>query len=422
MKKYIPRIADKLLIEALETSGAVLIEGAKWCGKTSTGLHCSCSHIYMQDPDKRQNYLNILASKPSLLLKGEAPRLIDEWQTAPVLWDAVRHAVDMRSGVGHFILTGSAVPQSEEDILHTGTGRISRFTMRPMSLYESNESNGSVSLKSLFNSNDTVEGISDMTIENLATIIVRGGWPAAVAQNYRRYDKVVRDYVEAVIHSDINRADGVVKDSQKVEKLLKSIARNTATEVKLSTIAKDIVQFDDEKISYPTIVSYIKALERIYVLENLSAWSPIIRSKTPLRSMPKYHFVDPSIATAVLGINQEKLLTDFNTFGYLFESLCIRDLRVYADAIDGKVFHYRDKSNLECDAIVVLRDGRWGAIEVKMGAGNFEEASTNLLKFVQRIDQDKMNKPSFLMILSATNYAYTRKDGIHVVPISCLKD
>lgn len=421
MKKYILRIADTLIERALKSAGAVLIEGPKWCGKTSTARQLSRSYVYMQDPDQRVNYMKIADTKPSLLLRGETPRLIDEWQIAPVLWDSVRHEVDMRGEVGQFILTGSAVPIMDESISHTGTGRISRVRMRTMSLLESGESNGDISLMDLFDSSKSVEALSTLSIEALATCLVRGGWPASVMMRDSMYEKRVQDYVDAIVNIDISRVDGIEKNPQKVAVLMKSLARNISTEASIETLRRDMACNENDTISMPTVMSYINALQRIFVIEDLEAWNPSIRSKTPLRTSSKRHFIDPSIACAALGINSDKLLSDFNTFGYLFESLCIRDLRIYADYLDGKIYHYRDKSNLECDAIIVLRDGRWGAIEIKMGAKEFDAAAENLIRLKERVNTDKMPEPSFMMILSATDIGYTREDGIHIVPIGCLK-
>jgi len=421
VRKYIPRIADTLIERALKYSGAVLVEGPKWCGKTSTARHLSRSFLYMQDPDQRSNYMKIAENKPSLLLRGETPRLIDEWQIAPVLWDSVRHEVDMRGTFGQFILTGSAVPIIDDQISHTGTGRFSRIKMRTMSLFETSESNGAVSLSDLFDKSMEIEAITNLDIEALAKIIVRGGWPATVSNDYEDYSKPVQDYLDSIINIDISRVDGIEKNPQKVASLIKSLSRNISTEASVETLRRDMEGNEQDSVSQPTVLSYLNSLQRIFVIEDLEAWNPSIRSKTPLRSSPKRHFIDPSIACASLGINEARLLLDFNTFGYLFESMCIRDLRVYADYLNGKVYHYRDKSNLECDAIVVLRDGRWGAIEIKMGPNEFESAAENLLKLKARVDSDKMNSPSFLMILTATGMGYTRGDGIHVVPIGCLK-
>jgi hypothetical protein len=422
MKKYYPRIADKLLDEALESAGAVLIEGPKWCGKTWTAVNKSKSILYMQDPDTRESNILAASIKPSLLLKGETPRLIDEWQVAPVLWDSVRHEVDMRGEEGQFILTGSATPIFDEQISHTGTGRISRIKMRPMSLFESNESSGEISLKALFKQDNNVGSISNLEIEEIAKSIVRGGWPASVASKSESSFKRARDYVDSIVQFDASRVDGIEKNPNKMFALLRSLSRNISTEANYSVLLKDMEGGEKESISRPTIQSYLNVLQRLFVVEDLEAWNPSIRSATPLRVSPKRQFVDPSIATATLGINHERLLVDFNTFGYLFESLCIRDLRIYAEALGGKVYHYRDKSGLECDAVVVLRDGRWGAVEINLGSAEFDKAAKNLKIFSQVIDTEKMNEPSFLMILTGTKLGYKRDDGVLVVPIGCLKD
>jgi len=420
-QKYLPRIVDKVLNTALEASGAVLIEGPKWCGKTRTAEEKAASALYMQDPDHTASYLQAADIKPSLLLQGDTPRLIDEWQMAPVLWDAIRFAVDQRGKTGQFILTGSAVPK-DNIIQHTGTGRISRMIMRPMSLFESLESNGKVSLKSLFDDTAIIEnGYSSLTIEKLTFALIRGGWPASVGQNESTALKQVYDYVDAVINIDVSRVDGIEKSPARLRALMRSLARNVSTTASITTIHRDIAA-DEDTISEKTISSYINALRRIFVIEDLPAWNPAMRSKTALRVAPKRHFVDPSIAVAVLRANSKSLLQDFNTFGLLFESLCIRDLRVYAQAIDGEVFHYRDKSGLEADAIVHLKDGRWGAVEVKMGAKEIEKAAENLKILREKINLDKMKEPSFLMVLTATELGYQRDDGVYIVPIGCLRD
>ncbi len=422
MKKYYPRIADKLLNNALESAGAVLIEGAKWCGKTRTAMEKSKSILYMQDPDARESNIKAASVKPSLLLKGETPRLIDEWQVAPVLWDSVRHEVDLRGEEGQFILTGSATPILDDQISHTGTGRISRIKMRPMSLFESKESTGEVSLKALFERDNNINTISTFEIEEIAKAIVRGGWPASVVSKYELSFKRAQDYVDSIVQFDVSRVDGVEKNPNKMFALLRSLSRNISTEANYSVLIKDMEGGENESISRPTIQSYLNVLQRLFVVEDLEAWNPSIRSTTPLRTSPRRHFVDPSIATASLGINHERLLGDFNTFGFLFESLCIRDLRIYTEALGGKVYHYRDKNGLECDAVIVLRDGRWGAVEIKMGSDEFDKASKNLKSFSEIINIDKMNKPSFLMILTGTKLGYKREDGVMVVPVGCLKD
>ena len=416
-RKYLSRIADKVLGEALEASGAVLIEGPKWCGKTRTAEKHAKSVLFMQDPDRTGSYLKAADTKPSLLLKGDTPRLIDEWQMAPVLWDAVRFAVDQRGKSAQFILTGSAVPPDNPS-RHTGTGRISRMQMRPMSLFESLESNGAVSLKALFDGTADGDCVSDLSIEGLAYVLSRGGWPASVGEKESVALRRVYDYADAVINIDVSRADGVEKSPARVRALMRSLARNVSTTANLTTIRNDIAA-DEETITDKTIASYLNALRRIFVIEDLPAWNPAMRSKTAIRTSSKRHFTDPSIAAAVLRATPDNLLQDFNTFGLLFESLCVRDLRVYAQAMDGEVFHYRDKSGLEADAIVHLKDGRWGAAEVKMGAKEIETAAQNLKTLQNKINADKMREPSFLMVLTATELGYRRDDGVYVVPVGC---
>lgn len=420
--KYLKRIADRVLQERLAASGAVLIEGPKWCGKTRTALENSKSHLFMQDPDKAISYLKAADTKPSLLLKGDTPRLLDEWQTAPVLWDAVRFMVDQRGKSGQFILTGSAVPK-DNVVQHTGTGRISRLLMRPMSLYESMESNGSVSLKALFDGETEIDNFSTLTIEQIAFAIVRGGWPASIGESEKIALRHAIDYVEAIINADVSRVDGIEKNPVRVRALLRSLSRNISTLATIRTIHDDIAMGDaDESISEKTISQYLGALDRIFVTENLPAWNPALRSKTAIRTSPKRQFVDPSIAAAVLRLTPSRLLEDFNYFGFLFESLCDRDLRIYAEAIDGQVFHYRDGSGLEADAVIALNDGRWAAVEVKLGSKEIEDAAVHLLELKNKVNTEKMREPSFLMILTGTEIAYRREDGVYVVPLGCLKE
>ena len=416
---YLPRICDKLLVSELESSGAVLIEGAKWCGKTSTAQKSSRSAVFLQDPDKTASYLAAADTKPSLLLNGETPRLVDEWQMAPVLWDAVRFEVDKRNKLGQFILTGSAVP-SDNVVAHTGTGRISRLLMRPMSLFESKDSNGSVSLKDLFEGKEDIAASSNLTIEKIAYLICRGGWPAAVSQKETIALKMAANYVESVINMDVQRVDGVEKNPERVRKLLRSLARNISTMASGQTIMADM-KSDDAGISEKTLTGYLNALRRIFVVEDSPAWMPSLRSKTAIRTSPKRNFVDPSIATAVMRTNSEGLLDDFETFGFMFESLCTRDMRIYSQANDGAIFHYRDKNNLESDMIASLRDGRWAPIEVKLGNRQIDEAAKNLLSLKSKIDTKKMGAPSFLMVITGGEFAYRRDDGVFVVPIGCLK-
>ena len=417
---YLPRICDSELQDALTVMGAVLIEGAKWCGKTSTAAAVAQSTLYMQDPDNSRSYQELAETKPSLLLQGENPRLIDEWQVSPVLWDAVRFEVDKRNLPGQFILTGSAVP-TDNATAHTGTGRFSRILMRPMSLYESKESNGTVSLADLFDGKHDIEGISNLSIEQIAFAVCRGGFPATIDKPDKTALRMSVDYVEAIINQDISRIDGVEKNPNRVRLLLRSLARNIATTASMQTLLDD-VESTETTISDKTFAVYHNALRRIFVVEDMPAWSPSLRSKTAIRTSPKRHFVDPSIATAVMRTNPEAVLHDFEYFGFLFEALCARDVRIYSQWNDGEVFHYRDKSGLEADMIVQLRDGRWGAIEVKLGNKQIEDAAENLLKLKEKINTDKMREPSFLLILTGGQFAFRRKDGVLVVPVGCLKN
>lgn len=419
-KKYLSRISDQMLHLKLETSGAVLVEGAKWCGKTTTAHQTSKSAIYLQDPDNAASYRAMADTKPSLLLKGDKPRLLDEWQTVPVLWDAVRFDVDRSSEVGQYILTGSAVPLDNQTE-HTGTGRISRMVMRPMSLFESLESNGTISLAFLFAGNIDVESMSNLTIEKIAYAICRGGWPSSISMKSAAALQVATNYVESVINMDVSRVDGVEKNPERVRLLLRSLARNIATLTTQQTILADI-EATDMTLSDKTLAMYLNALRRIFVVEDVPAWQPSLRSKTAIRSASKRCFVDPSIATAVLRANPDSILEDFELFGFLFEALCIRDMRIYADANDGDLFHYRDQSGLESDMIVRLRNGKWGAVEVKLGNKQIEDAAKNLIALKSKINSEKMGEPSFLMILTGGEYAYRRGDGVLVVPIGCMRE
>lgn len=415
---YMPRVSDNLLSKLLESSGAVLVEGAKWCGKTQSSLQFAKSAIYMQDPDEGRAFMLLADSKPSLLLEGNTPRLIDEWQMAPVLWDAVRYAVDKRGSVGQFILTGSVTPETKT--MHTGTGRIARMIMRPMSLFESNESNGSVSIKELFDGKVDVAALSTLTIDKIAIALCRGGWPSAVKMK-KNSAQVAINYVESIINIDISTADGVERSREKVRLLLQSLARNISTMATDRTIMDDIGA-NNSSITDKTLNSYLNVLQKLYVVEDVKAWQPSLRSKTAIRTASKRQFVDPSIASAVLRVDSEGLLKDFETFGLLFESLCTRDLRVYAQASDGDIFHYRDKTELESDLIIKLHDGRWAAVEVKLGSSYVDEAAKNLIKLKEKIDESKMRKPSFLMVITGGQAAYKRDDGVLVIPIGCLKD
>lgn len=421
MKKYLARIADDILLEKLEAKGAVLIEGPKWCGKTTTAAQIARSSIYLQDPSKKSQYLKMAELEPHMLLDGDTPRLIDEWQLAPQLWDAVRFEIDKRDAFNQFILTGSTVPSADMSTSHSGTGRISRMVMRPMTLFESGESNGSISLGDLFNEQTNIAVKSEIDIRRLAYLICRGGWPKAVGQSEKIALRQAFDYYDAVVESDISAVDGVNRNPQRVQLLMRSFSRFIATDAKISNIRLDMVSNDLDSLNDGTIFSYINALKKIFVIEDLPAWSPNLRSKTAIRTSDTRHFVDPSIAVASLGVGPGDLLNDFNTMGLLFESMCIRDLRVFSEALDGKVYHYRDKAGLECDAVVHLRNGAYALIEVKLGGGDIEYAAKNLLQLKNKIDTDRMKEPSFLMILTGTEFGYRRDDGIYVVPLGCLK-
>ena len=424
---YMPRVADKLLQIELQSAGAVLVEGAKWCGKTRTAEVAARSIVYMQDQDEADNYLQMAETMPSLLLVGDEPHLIDEWQVAPNLWDAVRFEVDRRGGMGHFILTGSAVPTDPDDDSnpklkrrHTGTGRIARLRMRPMSLWESGDSNGKVSLKDLFDGKEIPPATSELSIPDIARLVCRGGWPEAVFLADGPARRIARNYVRAIVEEDIHRVDGIERNPDRVLQLLKSLSRNISSIATQQTIIDDMCA-NDMSASDKTVADYLNALKKIFVVEDTPAWAPAMRSKTALRSAAKRQFSDPSIAAAALGADPERLLKDIVTLGFLFESMCCRDLRVYSQPMDAKVCHFRDRYGLEMDLVVSLPDGRWGGVEVKLGGGHIEEAASNLLKIAGRVDELRTGKPSFLMVLTGTKFAFRRPDGVHVVPLGCLK-
>lgn len=424
MKKYRKRIADDLLKRKLEGKGAVLIEGPKWCGKTTTAEQLASSVLYMDDPEKKEQNIAMAELNPKRLLKGATPRLIDEWQLAPKLWDAIRFEVDHRGELGQFVLTGSAVPADTKEITHSGTGRFTWLTMRPMSVYESGESTGEVSLKELFDGNAEIEGESKLGIDRLAFIVCRGGWPQAMSMRDEIALEQAIDYYDAVVRSDINRADNVQKNPERVRRLMRSYARNQGGQVPNTVIAQDIAANDETPISEETVAAYVNALRKIFVVEDMPAWNPNLRSKTAIRSADTRYYIDPSIAAAALGIGPNDLLNDLKTFGILFETLCVRDLRVFADALNGGVYHYRDKDGHECDAVIHLRNGKYGLIEIKLGGDKLIEEGVKSLKALEsKIDTEKMNEPSFLMVLTGTgDYAYRRRDGVYVVPIGCLKN
>ncbi len=423
MKEYMTRVSDKVLLDHLESKGAVLVEGAKWCGKTTSAKHIAKSVIEMDRPDKTLQYQEMARLKPSALLEGDVPHLIDEWQLAPTLWNAVRYEVDQRDDFGQFILTGSSVPPELDKSTHTGTGRIVRMKMRPMSLYESRDSNGQVSLGAMFEGSD-ISGSDDHDINDISFYICRGGWPKAIGKSEKVSLKQARDYFDAVVNDDISRVDGVKRDPERTKRLMRSYARNVSTQASLETIRDDLILNDTDTFDKETVYSYLNALKKLFVIEDSLAWNPNLRSKTAIRTTDTRYFVDPSIATASLGIGPKDLVNDLKLMGLIFENLCIRDLRIYADALDGDVYHYRDKTGLECDAVVHLRNGEYGLIEIKLGGDDLiNEGAHNLITLSEKIDTDKMHKPAFMMVLCGiAPFAYKREDGVFVVPISCLKD
>lgn len=430
MSEYLHRIIDSELELRLEASGATLIIGPKWCGKTTTAEQQAKSVLKMQDPDMRESYLATASTKPSLLLKGENPRLIDEWQEAPVLWDAVRTAVDNRGEDGLFILTGST-SVDEKKIHHTGTGRISRLKMYPMSLFESMESNGKISLKDLFDNPDfDIDGItSDMKVEDLIFAACRGGWPSTLRKKSDAAKLfVAKDYLRNVCESDISTVDGTSRNPTLTEAILKSYSRNISTLAKKSNIFKDI-NAKTETLSQGTLDSYLTALERLFVIEDIEAWCPSIRSASAIRSGYKREFIDPSIAVASLGLTPAYLEMDLKTFGFIFECMSIRDLKVYSQAIGGKVSYYHDRYGLEADAVLHIEDGRYALIEFKLGSKEIEEGACHLLKIQELVreynkteNQVPLREPDLLIVITGGNMAYTRDDGVKIIPLACLKD
>ena len=425
--KYIPRVVDSSLKEALDRASAVLVRGPKWCGKTSTCQQVAKSALMMRDPDSYASNLEAAQIKPSILLRGQKPRLIDEWQVAPILWDAVINEVDKNEGqCGQFLLTGSATPVNLRDKLspkHTGTGRIVRINMDPMTLFETGVSSSEISIEGLFSDKEITamdaSGASDVTVENYAELICSGGWPAPIANNQKNAS-VASDYVDAICESDMTEASDTTLDPERAHALLRSIGRNSAQEASNKTLLAD-VQEVGVGMSEPTLRVYLNALRRLFVLEEVRAWAPTLRSKTPLRSASVLHFCDPSIAAAALQTAPDGLLSDMETFGFLFESLCVRDLRVYMRRLGGDVFHYRDKNGLEVDVILRLKNGAWAGVEVKLGGQkNIDIAAEHLLKLANKVDANRTGSPKFLMVLTGGQYAYSRPDGVLVVPLGCL--
>lgn len=424
MKEYKERIIDKKIVKKLKGKGAVLIEGPKWCGKTTSSEQIAKSILYMADPSEKKQNLVLADINPKLLLEGKVPRLIDEWQIAPKLWDAVRFEVDHRNKEGQFILTGSSTPVNMDEVFHSGTGRFSFITMRPMSLYESGESSGEVSLKSLFENKDNISGINKLNLQDIAFLSCRGGWPRATLMEKDIALEQAFDYYDGIIRSDISKIDNINKNPERVKNLMKSYARNQGTQASNELIRLDMISNDMSSLDTDTVYSYINALKKLFVIEEAPAWNPNLRSKTAIRTSSTRYFIDPSIATASLGLGPNDLINDIKTFGFIFETLCIRDLRVYADSLDGTVYHYRDATDLECDAVIHLRNGKYGLVEIKLGGDTLISEGVKTLKTLEnKINTTKMKKPSFKMILVATDkYAYQREDGIYIVPIGCLKD
>lgn len=421
---YKTRIADKILKRKLAGKGAVLIEGAKWCGKTTTAEQIAQSVLYMSETGKMEQNKQLALLNPKLLLQGKFPRLIDEWQIAPQLWDSIRFEADHGSTLGMFILTGSSVPADMSKVVHSGTGRFGWLRMRPMSLWESQESTGEVSLGALFDVPEQIGALCQLELEHIAYYACRGGWPLAVGMEGDIALDQAFDYIQAVEKRDISAVDGKERDPAKVHRLLRSYARNQGSQASYGTIRADIDANESEKISEDTIASYINALKEIFVIEDSEAWNPNLRSKTAIRTSDTHYFTDPSIATAALGLGPNDLINDLNTFGLVFETLCVRDLRVYAEALNGQICHFRDKTGLECDAVVHLRDGRYGLVEIKLGGDvHIEEGAKTLNTLAGKIDTQRMKAPSFKMVLTAVGpYAYRREDGVYVVPVGCLKD
>ena len=424
MEPYKFRIADRLLQYRLEEVGAVLVEGTKWCGKTTTSEQAAKSVLYMADPEMKAQYQDLANTQVKALLSGDTPHLIDEWQLAPQLWDAIRFEVDHRRAEGQFILTGSSVPPSTGKITHTGTGRFAWLKMRPMSLYESGDSTGEVSLEALFEAGSPVEGRNALDLKRMAFLTCRGGWPASLGKSERVALRTAYNYYDAVVQSDISRVDDVERNPLWADVLMRSYARLQGSQASAKVILDDMrASLSSESLSVQTVENYLAALRKMFVVEDMSAWSPNLRSKTAIRTSDTRYFVDPAIAVAAMRVGPQDLMNDLKTFGFLFETLCVRDLRVYAEAIDGHVFHYRDKTELECDAVIHLRNGKYGLAEIKLGGDEAIATAVKTLNSLERkINTDQMMKPAFKAVITAVGqFAYRRSDGICIIPIGCLK-
>ena len=422
MKKYYPRIIDNLLKKKLRTSGAVLLKGPKWCGKSTSASQIANSIIYMQDPSTREQNIALAKAWPKKFLDREAPLLIDEWQTIPFIWDAIRFEIDQRSSFGQFILTGSSSPLETTDIIHSGLGRISTLAMRPMSLYESQDSGGEYSIKDLFDGVYPSGAISKLDVLDYAYLACRGGFPSVLELGKEDSLEIAKNYFDSLINQDFMLNAKQERNTRKFRLTLRSYARNIGTSCPMATILKD-VNGENSPISDTTVSSYLKYLNDIFVIDELSAWSPSLRSKTAIRTSPKRYFADPSIAAAALDVSPDDLINDFKTFGFVFEAMAIRDLKIYAEVNGAHLFHYRDKNDFEVDAIIHFGNGKWAAIEIKLYDDDaIEKSCKNLIKFKDNVNNQKMGEPTFLMVLTGTKNAYRREDGVFVVPIGCLKN
>lgn len=424
MAKYKQRIADRILERKVLGKGAVLIEGPKWCGKTTTAKQLAKSVLDLGDSAILKQSSGLIEISPKTLLDGDTPRLIDEWQALPPIWDSIRSEVDRRGEPSQFILTGSSVLPEADETVHSGTGRFATIKMRPMSLYESGESTGTVSLKDLFEGKSIEVQQNDLNVEDIAFLTCRGGWPwATIISKNVALDQAF-DYVDSVIQRDIQRVDKVKRSAERAKLLLRSYARNISQQVSYGTIRKDMLSNDASTLDEDTVADYIKALKKLFVIEDLAAWNPNIRSKAAIRTSDTRHFVDPSIGTAILGLGPKDLINDLKSFGFFFEDMVVRDLRVYAEALDGGLYHYRDSSGLECDTVLHRRNGSYALMEVKLGGEqNIEDGAKSMLSLAKNIDTDKMPAPSFMaVIVGVGQYAYQRRDGVYVIPVGCLKD
>lgn len=422
-KKYFPRLIDTKVIKYLQAFGAVCIEGPKWCGKTMTSLHHSKSSFFVGSPAGNFSNRTLALMDPSLILEGNTPRLIDEWQEVPSIWDAVRHEVDLRGGKGHFILTGSSTP-NEEGIFHSGAGRIATLRMRPMSLFEMGHSSGSISLKEIFSGEAKAIFTGDVDLRKIIQFIISGGWPENIGIDFQFAQLLPKQYIDAVVEKDIGRIDGKNRNLDKIRLLLRCLARNESSTATNKSLKNDIKEMDDEDIDVETVAEYLNLFERLFLLDNQQPFSTNIRSSVRVKQSVKRHFSDPSLACALLGTTEEALLSDLKTLGFLFEALCERDLKIYAEANDAKLFHYQDYSENEIDAVVEMPDGSWGAFEIKLGAHQLDNAAKKLLAIKSSIESDpKGRSPKILgVICGLANAAYIRPDGVYVIPITALKD